>query len=100
MLGLPVSKGNYKRPFGYMQSQVVEKQWYPVDEELRLLYRAIQYYKRGKSVTEICDWIEYETGHKLLPQALYKIMQSRPPSKEIKLPLEEREKLFFTRNDI
>lgn len=63
-------------PFGYKASEEDEKLLEPVEKEQAVIEQARKYYEeKSASLRDLIAWIEENTGRKLTPRGLTKILK-------------------------
>jgi hypothetical protein len=92
LLGLPVPIKHRDTPFGYERRDGDEDWYWPIEEHLKLYYRAFEYTKISP-FREIVAWLTHKSGRKISHEGLRKLFIVRPPLPELLLPYAERYRL-------
>lgn len=97
---VPVST---QAPWGYYRETPGSRVMIPIDAALQALLHARKLICTKKepkpSMREVSRWLEATTGIPTSHQCLLHILLWRYPLDEMGLPMEEREKLMYTRSD-
>ena len=92
-LGLPVARTSGSTvPWGYRELDSEPGMFQPIEEDLRLLYKATELL-RSCSYTEVAVWLSAKTGRSISANGLHKLLLERYPFPEILLDYDQRVEL-------
>jgi len=99
-LGLPIPASHVvDPPWGYIVDPEDPNIYTPVCEALQLLYQGVTLLKNRHTLVDVAEWLNC---HEILEvygipeldgKSLAGILRTRPPFKEVMLPLDERKRL-------